>query len=72
MQRNKVYSGILKASQNYGQVANLLCLSSLMAAGILNPDADTNDAESFFENDVAGYCPNCPVFKKCLICRLEE
>jgi hypothetical protein len=63
----------IRDGQMYGasEIEDIICLSSLIAAGNLPPDADMQDVERYF-NKIFQECSNCPLFKKCLACKINE
>lgn len=51
---------------------DVLCLSTLIANCILYPDSGVDDARTRWINEYNGDCQQCPCFKDCLACIINE
>jgi hypothetical protein len=50
----------------------VLCLATLIASGMMPININSNDAKMWFDKLPEQDCGNCPCFKRCLACIINE
>jgi hypothetical protein len=66
VKRNELDVTIYPVIKQAKTIEDVICLASLIAAGIFPPTADLEDKDNYFDQMLSGQCINCKLNKLCL------